>query len=56
LGGAVLPWVVGMVSTHSGSLRLGFFVPLTGVSAMLAFYAVSFSTQVRAQKLNRVRR
>ncbi|MGB8323749.1 MAG: MFS transporter [Candidatus Acidiferrum sp.] len=38
LGGAVLPWVVGALSTHSGSLRTGFLVPLAGSLAMLAFY------------------
>lgn len=40
IGGAVLPWLVGVVSTHTGSLRLGFIVPLVGVAAMLAFYFV----------------
>jgi len=44
MGGAVLPWIVGIVSKHSGSLRLGFFLPLAGVAAMLAFYSVSIST------------
>jgi fucose permease len=39
-GGAILPWLVGMVSTHTGSLRFGFIVPLLGVSAMLTFYVV----------------
>jgi fucose permease len=38
LGGAVLPWLVGIVSTHSGSLRTAFFVPLIGVAMMMAFY------------------
>jgi fucose permease len=38
-GGAVLPWLVGVVSTHTGSLRSGFIVPLIGVAAMLVFYA-----------------
>lgn len=49
LGGAVVPWIVGMVSTHSGSLRLGFFVPLIGVTAMLGFYFHDASQQRRAQ-------
>jgi MFS transporter, FHS family, glucose/mannose:H+ symporter len=47
VGGAVLPWVVGVISTHSGSLRLGFFVPLFGVAAMLAFYAAQTQAQKR---------
>jgi MFS transporter, FHS family, glucose/mannose:H+ symporter len=38
IGGAVLPWVVGVVSTHTASLRSGFIVPLLGVAAMLTFY------------------
>ena len=37
-GGAVLPWVVGALSTHFGSLRTGFLVPLAGSLAMLGFY------------------
>jgi fucose permease len=38
LGGAIIPWLVGVVSTHSGSLRLALFVPLVCVVAMLVFY------------------
>jgi FHS family glucose/mannose:H+ symporter-like MFS transporter len=38
MGGAILPWLVGVISTHSGSLRLGFFAPVVAVSAMLVFY------------------
>ncbi len=38
MGGAVLPWLVGVVSTHSGSLRLAFCVPLIGAVFMLGFY------------------
>jgi fucose permease len=38
MGGAVLPWVVGMISAHFGSLRLGFFVPMVAVSVLLVFY------------------
>ena len=41
MGGASLPWVVGAVSTRFASLRLGFFVPLSGVIAMLAFYVAN---------------
>jgi MFS transporter, FHS family, glucose/mannose:H+ symporter len=40
-GGAILPWIVGAVSTRTGSLRLGFVVPLLGVAAMLVFYVAS---------------
>ncbi len=38
LGGAVLPWAVGAISTHFGGLRAGFLVPLAGAAFMLAFY------------------
>lgn len=34
-GGAVLPWLTGVVSTRSGSLRLGFAVPVAAVAAIL---------------------
>jgi len=40
LGGAVLPWVVGAVSTKTGSLRAGLSVPLCGALGMLIFYMV----------------
>jgi MFS transporter, FHS family, glucose/mannose:H+ symporter len=39
-GGAVLPWLVGTLSTHSGSLRFALVVPLLGAAAMLVFYVV----------------
>jgi fucose permease len=38
LGGAVLPWAVGALSTHFGSLRAGFTVPLVGALSMVVFY------------------
>ncbi len=41
VGGAVLPWLVGVISTHTGSLRSGFIVPLVGVATMLAFYSAT---------------
>jgi fucose permease len=40
LGGAVLPWVVGALSTKIGSLRAGLSVPLCGALGMLIFYLV----------------
>jgi fucose permease len=48
MGGAVLPWLVGVISTHFGSLRLGFFVPLVAVTVMLAFY---ISQEVTGRRL-----
>jgi fucose permease len=38
MGGAIVPWIVGAVSTRYGSLRFGFCVPLLGIFTMLAFY------------------
>jgi fucose permease len=51
IGGALMPLMVGSVSTLSGSLRFGFLVPLAGVVFMLGFYALeqkklkTFSTE-----------
>lgn len=45
IGGAVLPWIVGLVSTRFGNLRWGYFVPLGGVAFMLAFYVTQKSGQ-----------
>lgn len=36
LGGAVMPWLVGQLSSHGGGLRAGLFVPFAGCLAMLA--------------------
>lgn len=33
-GGAVLPWLTGLLSTKTGSLRLGFAVPVVGLAAI----------------------
>jgi MFS transporter, FHS family, glucose/mannose:H+ symporter len=38
VGGAVVPWFMGEVSTHAAGLRAAFLVPLLGASAMLVFY------------------
>jgi FHS family glucose/mannose:H+ symporter-like MFS transporter len=35
LGGAVLPWLVGVVSFHTGQLRAGLFVAMAGVLTQL---------------------
>ena len=39
IGGALMPLMVGAVSTLAGGLRFGFLVPLAGVVFMLGFYA-----------------
>lgn len=38
LGGAVMPWAVGAISTQFGSLRSGFMVPFAGSALMMTFY------------------
>jgi fucose permease len=40
LGGAVMPWLVGAVSTWSGSLRAGFMVPLLATVVLLWLHAI----------------
>ncbi|HWF02928.1 MAG TPA: MFS transporter [Candidatus Angelobacter sp.] len=40
LGGAVMPWLVGAVSTKSGSLQVGLMVPLVGTVILLWLHAV----------------
>ena len=49
IGGAVVPWAVGAVSTHFDNLRVGFFVPLAGVIVMLGFYLVHRPPDLAAQ-------
>jgi fucose permease len=36
LGGAMMPWFVGFVSTHAGGLRVGLLAPLAGCIIMLS--------------------
>jgi fucose permease len=38
-GGAALPWLVGLISTNLGGLRIGLAVPFLGALSMLVFYA-----------------
>ncbi|MFZ0411748.1 MAG: MFS transporter [Candidatus Acidiferrales bacterium] len=40
LGGATLPWLVGLTSTKEGSLRDGLVIPLAGCAAMFALIAM----------------
>ena len=40
LGGASMPWVVGVVSTQAGGLRAGLIVPLAGCVVMVAMMPV----------------
>ena len=41
LGGGILPWLVGVLSTRYESLRVGFIVPWLGALALVAFYLVN---------------
>ena len=38
LGGGLLPWIVGVSSTHFGTLNAGLAVPLIGCAAMFGLY------------------
>ena len=40
MGGATLPWFVGITSTKTGSLRTGLLIPLAGCIAMLGLTAM----------------
>lgn len=40
LGGAILPWLVGFISTYSGGLHRGLIVLSAGVAVMLTLYIV----------------
>jgi fucose permease len=40
LGGATMPWMVGFISQHSNSLRVGLLIPLVGCIAMIALVSV----------------
>jgi len=38
IGGGLLPWMVGVSSTHFGTLKAGLAVPLIGCATMYALY------------------
>ena len=40
VGGATMPWLVGFISQHADSLRVGLLVPLCGCAAMIVLVAV----------------
>jgi fucose permease len=50
IGGAVVPWFMGEVSTHAAGLRAAFLVPLLGASAMLVFYLTNKGSASRPRK------
>ena len=51
LGGAVLPWVVGVVSTASGSLQTGLILPLVANLLLLAVYSLDVPRRLGAATL-----
>ena len=52
MGGATMPWIVGLMSTRMGSLRVGLIVPLAGCAAMFTLIATMLEPVFRgASKL-----
>jgi FHS family glucose/mannose:H+ symporter-like MFS transporter len=49
LGGATLPWAVGWVSTHSGSLRVGLGIPLLCSLAMVVLQIGIISVLIKGK-------
>jgi MFS transporter, FHS family, glucose/mannose:H+ symporter len=45
IGGGLLPWIVGVSSNNSGSLKAGLLVPLVGCTAMLILYLGKWTTE-----------
>lgn len=50
LGGAVLPWLVGVISSHTGSLQTGLLLALAGVLAQLGLFAMLVRTNPAIQR------
>jgi fucose permease len=43
IGGGLLPWIVGLLSNHFGSLKVGLLLPILGCSTMFALYLGDWS-------------
>lgn len=54
LGGAVLPWLVGVCSTRFSSLKVGLLVPLTGAVLLLILHSWNAWREEQSEYLNRV--
>jgi len=52
MGGATMPWFVGLTSTGTGSLRAGLLVPLAGCVVMFALIATMLEPIFQASKQN----
>ncbi len=52
VGGGLLPWIAGVLSSHYSTLKAGLFVPLLGCAAMCALYfrdwRLSYSTNMQS--------
>jgi len=48
LGGATLPWLVGLLSAQTGNLKAGLVVPLLGSAIMLVLYLANRAAQSHA--------
>ncbi|HEV2468976.1 MAG TPA: MFS transporter [Candidatus Sulfotelmatobacter sp.] len=51
IGGALLPWIVGIAGTRFGTLQAGLFVPLLGSAAMFLLYLRKWEPGRRARSL-----
>ena len=51
LGGAVLPWITGELSAHSGSLRIGLLVPVFALGTMIVLDRLSSGGRASYQSL-----
>ena len=49
IGGGLLPWMVGVWSNRSGSLKTGLLLPLFGCALMLGFYFQNWVSKKREQ-------
>jgi FHS family glucose/mannose:H+ symporter-like MFS transporter len=45
LGGAIMPWIVGLVSTQFGDLKIGLLVPLVSAGMLVLLYFQKISTR-----------
>ncbi|HZZ41190.1 MAG TPA: MFS transporter [Acidobacteriaceae bacterium] len=52
-GGAILPWLTGLVSTRTGSLRLGFAVAVAAVAAILVLALLENAILRRSEPVER---
>jgi FHS family glucose/mannose:H+ symporter-like MFS transporter len=50
LGGAIVPWLTGRISTHFGSLRAGFVLPASAAVLMAVLSLTRFGRRVHSSK------